>query len=194
MKMLSSPPDFCNQKKQILAKNKGKAGVYCWTNIQSEKSYIGSSVDLTRRFREYYNPYHLRTRSKSSVICGEAALLNKKHSAFKLEILEYCGVGLGAKQGFAPPHPTPSDVLKREQYFLDLLKPEYNVLITAGSPLGYKHTEENKGKMSAAALGHKCSESSRAKMSASALGRVHLEDAKLSMVAAWRGKDKETRE
>lgn len=30
----------------------------------------------------------------------------------------------------------------REQYYLNLLKPEYNVLKKAGSLLGYKHTEK----------------------------------------------------
>ena len=30
----------------------------------------------------------------------------------------------------------------REQYYLDQLKPEYNLLQTAGSSLGNKHTDE----------------------------------------------------
>lgn len=36
----------------------------------------------------------------------------------------------------------PKDCIKREQYYIDLYKPEYNIYQTAGSPLGYKHTEE----------------------------------------------------
>lgn len=39
------------------------------------------------------------------------------------------------------------DVIKREQYYLDLLKPKYNILSKAGSSLGYKHTELSKEKM-----------------------------------------------
>jgi hypothetical protein len=39
------------------------------------------------------------------------------------EILEYC---------------EPSKVLEREQYYIDLLKPEYNILKTAG--LGNTHS------------------------------------------------------
>lgn len=46
-----------------------------------------------------------------------------------MEILEYC---------------EPSDVISREQYYIDLLKPDYNILQVAGSSLGYKHTEESK--------------------------------------------------
>jgi len=49
-----------------------------------------------------------------------------------LEILEYCDS---------------VDTLKREQYYLDLLKPEYNIVKIAGSTLGYKHTSESLEKM-----------------------------------------------
>ena len=56
------------------------------------------------------------------------------------EILEYC---------------EPSETISREQYYLDLLKPEYNILLTAGSPLGYKHNDEAKARMSASKIGNK---------------------------------------
>lgn len=48
------------------------------------------------------------------------------YSNFILEILEYCDK---------------FDLLNREQYYMNLLKPEYNVLLTAGSNLGFKHSE-----------------------------------------------------
>jgi group I intron endonuclease len=60
------------------------------------------------------------------------ALLKYGYSGFKLEILEYCNK---------------ADLLNREQYYLDLLKPEYNIYKKAGSPLGYKHTEETMAKL-----------------------------------------------
>jgi group I intron endonuclease len=44
-------------------------------------------------------------------------LLKSGYSGFKLEILEYCDS---------------KDLLKREQYYLELLEPEYNILKTAG--------------------------------------------------------------
>lgn len=62
------------------------------------------------------------------------AILKYGLENFKLEILEYCN----------------SDILlKREQYYIDLLKPEYNLLTTAGSSLGFKHTEEALAKFKA---------------------------------------------
>jgi len=39
-----------HSKLDILKDNKGKSGIYMWTNLMNNKSYIGSSVDLNRRF------------------------------------------------------------------------------------------------------------------------------------------------
>jgi group I intron endonuclease len=51
------------------------------------------------------------------------SLVKHGYSNFTLEILEYC---------------EPENAIKREQYYLDLLKPEYNILKVAkrGSSLG----------------------------------------------------------
>jgi group I intron endonuclease len=62
-----------------------------------------------------------------------SSLLKHGLSNFKLEILEYC---------------EKEKVVSREQYYLDLLKPEKNILPTAGSSFGFKHTEESLTKMS----------------------------------------------
>nr|YP_009262027.1 hypothetical protein [Chrysoporthe austroafricana]AMX22102.1 hypothetical protein [Chrysoporthe austroafricana] len=40
-------------------------------------------------------------------------------------------------------------VIEREQYYIDTLKPEYNLLKIAGSSLGYSHTEETIAKFKA---------------------------------------------
>lgn len=47
------------QKVQILQENKGKSGIYRWTNLENGKSYIGSSINLYRRFLEYFNTKYL---------------------------------------------------------------------------------------------------------------------------------------
>jgi group I intron endonuclease len=54
------------------------------------------------------------------------ALLKYGYSKFRLEIIEYC---------------EPKDAIKREQYYIDFLEPEYNILKIAGSTLDYRHTE-----------------------------------------------------
>ena len=71
------------------------------------------------------------------------ALLKYGYSQFNLDILEYCEA---------------KDLIKKEQYYINNLKPEYNVLKTAYSSLGYKHTKESKLKISMANKGKKRSE------------------------------------
>jgi group I intron endonuclease len=40
------------------------------------------------------------------------------------------------------------ELLKREQYYLDFLNPEFNILKTADSLLGFRHSDETKQKIS----------------------------------------------
>jgi len=87
----------------------------------------------------YYNIYFLESGIKKRKSLIYSALLKYGYSNFTLEILEYCDS---------------SETIQRDQYYLDLLKPEYNILLTAGSRLGSKHSEEAKAKISAAAVGN----------------------------------------
>jgi group I intron endonuclease len=50
-----------------------------------------------------------------------------------LEILEYCDKEL---------------VVEREQYYINTLKPRYNILNIAGSSLGFRHSETTRANMS----------------------------------------------
>lgn len=117
-------------KLKILKEIKGKAGVYRWINNINGKCYVGSSVDLSKRLYRYYSLAHIIAQSEFSLICK--ALVKYGYSTFSFEILEFCDR---------------KDVLVREQYYIDLLEPEYNILKKAGSHLGYKHTDEAKAKM-----------------------------------------------
>lgn len=50
MKMLPLPLAAGQRDKDklnILANNRGKCGVYCWTNLTNGKTYIGSSINLS---------------------------------------------------------------------------------------------------------------------------------------------------
>jgi group I intron endonuclease len=68
------------------------------------------------------------------------ALLKDGYSNFSLEILIYC---------------SPEELLIKEDYFFKLLKPKYNILPTAGSPLGSKKSEEIKNKIRESIKGSK---------------------------------------
>jgi group I intron endonuclease len=78
-----------------------------------------------------------------------------------LEILEYC---------------EPSNVIAREQYYLDLLNPEYNISLTACAPMtGRNHSEETKQKMSEVKLGILRSEDTRRRISEAKKGMTKTE-------------------
>jgi excinuclease UvrABC nuclease subunit len=38
-----------------MAENKGKAGIYRWTNLINGKTYVGSAADLSKRLAHYYS-------------------------------------------------------------------------------------------------------------------------------------------
>jgi hypothetical protein len=55
-------------KHDVIKDNTNKSGVYRWVNLLTGQSYIGSSVNLTKRFYDYYNLRHLEACKKYSVI------------------------------------------------------------------------------------------------------------------------------
>lgn len=118
-------------KDLIIKENTGKSGVYRWRHLLTGKSYVGSSINLGRRFRDYYK-YSFLSHEKNRSMYIYRSLLKHGYSHFKLEILEYCAV---------------EDTRVREQYYIDLLNPEYNILQTAGSSLGFKHSPEGLAKL-----------------------------------------------
>jgi group I intron endonuclease len=108
---------------------------------------VGSSVNLGRRLREYFNINHLE-RNKSMPICS--ALLKYGYSNFSFSILEYC---------------VPSENIIRENHYIDSLNPEYNLCLAAGSCLGVKRSAETIVKLSVAHRGKTFSVATRTKMS-----------------------------
>lgn len=87
-------------------------------------------------------------------------------SEFRLEVLEYCNS---------------EDVLKREQFFLDYLNPEYNILKIAGSRKGFKVLDETKAKISKSLIGRVLSESVKIKIKQSRIGVQHSEVTKVKL-------------
>lgn len=91
------------ESKDLIYKE-NKSGIYVWLNTINEKYYVGSAVNLSRRFSQYYSEKYLK------VVKGiiHKALLKNKHEKFTLYILEYCEV---------------KDLILREQYYIDMLFP-----------------------------------------------------------------------
>lgn len=119
-------------KSIIYEDNKNKSGIYRWINIINNKSYIGSAKSLSNRLSIYYSSTTIKKRLERGSSAIHSALLKYSYNNFKLEILEYCEIDL---------------LIEREQYYIDLLTPEYNICKIAGSTLGKKHSESTKEKI-----------------------------------------------
>jgi len=124
-------------KLDILQDNKFKSGVYRWIHNDSGRSYVGSSVSLTNRFYWYYNLKVILKNSSVSIIAR--ALLKYGYSGFSLKILEYCD---------------PDKCTEREQYYLDQIQPEFNILKSANSRLGSNHTDSTIEKIRISLIGN----------------------------------------
>lgn len=94
------------QKLSILEQNKNKIGIYMWINKITSKSYIGSARNISNRLKNYYNISYLETEIKKNNSIIYRSLLKYGYSNFSLHILEYCDL---------------SDLIKREQHYIDLL-------------------------------------------------------------------------
>jgi group I intron endonuclease len=120
--------DIKESKSDILLNIKDKGGVYMFFNLINGNFYIGSSINLARRFRVHLN-------SVDSVKLPLPLAINKYGpNNFVFLILQYCD--------------RIEDVcLGLEQHYLDLYKPKYNILKIAGSSQGFKHSPETIAKL-----------------------------------------------
>ena len=116
-----------DDKQQLIKEQKNKAGVYCLVNLKNGNIYIGSSINISVRMRNYLNTTFLKHRKNKNMPITQA-LLKYGQESFAVLILEY----------------VPIDKLSiRETYYITQLLPYYNVLKQGYSSLGYKHTHSH---------------------------------------------------
>ncbi len=120
--------NFKEDKANILKEQKDKSGVYCLINKNNGHSYVGSSINLASRMKNYLNNTFLKSRQNINMPIVRA-LLKYNQSNFKLLILE---------------HVESQFLTTRETYFITYVLPHYNVLKQGYSSLGYLHTKETK--------------------------------------------------
>jgi group I intron endonuclease len=129
------------------------------TNKLTNDIYIGQSVNISKRFRNYFNLTYIK--SKSNFIISRA-LIKYGYSNFSVTILEYCY----------------KSVLNiREQYYFNILNPQYNILKIAGSSRGFKHSKETKTKISKSLKEFYKKEKSKSAL----FGRTHTEETRKLM-------------
>lgn len=106
-----------------------KCGIYAIINIITDKLYVGSSVYIRDRWNLHRNQLN---DNKHHCKYLQRAWNKYGQINFIFTVIEFC---------------VRENLIEKEQYWIDSLKPEYNSFLIAGSALGYKHTEETKAKM-----------------------------------------------
>lgn len=157
------------------------AGVYVIENKINGHQYVGSSVNIEKRWKDHIYLLDKKQHTSSHL---QYAWIKYGAEAFQFNILEVCD---GIKV----------TLLAREQYYIDTLKPAYNISPTAGSTLGIKFTSEVRAKMSAAKRGTKPSQQclanshnpeANAKRSEALKGVKRCAETRVKMSAAQKGR------
>lgn len=152
-----------------------QSGIYCITNTSNGKRYVGSAVKLQQRRREHWsrlgqgihrNP-HLQNAFNMYGI-----------SVFRFDVIEYC---------------EKMCLIEREQFFIDTLHPEYNIMAKAGSNIGHRWTDEQKARLKitrpvSGFKGKHLSEEAKAKISKANTGRVHTQEQKQKVSDKLKGR------
>lgn len=110
------------------------SSVYLILNIKNQKIYIGSAINLKRRFKQHKSELRLNKHDNKHLQRSYNKYGNESFIYLKLE------------------ETNPEDLINREQYWIDTLKPEYNIRKFAKSNLGcrWNLSEETKRKISLA--------------------------------------------
>ncbi len=133
-----------------------QAGVYTILNLVTGRRYIGSSIDIPKRWGGHLSALNKGTNANLAL---QADWVKYGATAFSWNITERCD--------------TRAEAIAAEQRHIDAHQDIYNAARRAGSgpPDGFKHTPETVARMSAALKGRKKSEAHKAALSAAKRGK-----------------------
>jgi len=159
----------------IIKEQRDKSGVYCLINKVNGHSYVGSSVNLASRMRNYLNKAFLKSKQNANMPITRS-LLKYDYSNFTLLILECV---------------KPVFLTSRETFYISHIIPYYNVLKQGYSSLGYIHTEETKRLLSELAKNRTHSEKTKGLIARAVTGennpfynKSHSIESKIRMIEA----------
>lgn len=146
------------------------AGIYAIVNTETCDMYVGSAVNVVRRWRR-----HKHDLRKSVHACRHLQNAYRKYGAdaFDWEIVE----AVGDKE----------DLISREQFWMDFFRPAYNKRSIANSCLGLKRSPEAREKMRQAHLGRKQSPETIAKRAAALRGKPRPPEVRAKISASHMG-------
>lgn len=137
--LLSSLPfhDRVRRKTEDNMKQEKQAGIYAIV-AEGGRQYIGSSADIAARFRRHKTLLNTGVHFNSKL---QRHVNKYGFHSISFKVLECCDV---------------SELLKREQHYMDCLSPYFNLSPTAGSITGLKRqpfSEEHRRKLSLRKIG-----------------------------------------
>jgi len=102
------------------------SGIYQIQSISKKKRYIGSACHL--KYRKQGHLYDLRKQEHDNMY------LQKHYNKYGVNDLMFSIIEFCSKE----------NLIKREQYWINKLNPEFNLSKTAGSNLGTRHSKKSK--------------------------------------------------
>jgi group I intron endonuclease len=137
-----------------------EAGIYSITNTTNGYRYVGSAVNLNKRWNLHRHDLRHGVHGNGHL---QHAFDKYGEDAFTFDVLEVCEIPA---------------LIPREQWWLDTAQPEYNICRIAGSPLGRACAEATHRKLSKAHKGIRHSPEACRHMSEAHKGRPN----------GWKGK------
>jgi len=152
--------------------NKNESGIYQIVNKINGKQYIGSAINIKLRWVD-----HKKRLRRGTHHCKHLQNAWKKYGegCFEFSILECCEQSL---------------LIPREQFFIDVLHPEYNTARIAGSTLGVACLEKTKKAVGKANKNRIITKEYRQKMSQALKGRIISDEHKNKISRSQTGKTK----
>ena len=148
-----------------------KSGIYQIENQMNRKKYIGSAINIGRRWQNHLAALRHGRHDNEHL---QRAFIKYGEVAFVFSVLEYVQ--------------EISSLIEREQHFLDTLKPEYNMCRVAGSTLGRRLSIEARRKLSKIRMGMGHTREARKKIGDANKGRHHNEETRKKMSESHKGK------
>lgn len=111
------------------------SGIYAIVNLENGKRYVGSAVNLARRWREHTRQLQRGVHPNRYL---QSAWLKYGECSFEFSVVMEC---------------SPERLIEEEQGAMDRMAPEYNLSPTAGSTLGFRFSEESRAKLSRSMMG-----------------------------------------
>lgn len=148
------------------------SGIYAIVNLYNGKRYVGSSLSIAKR--KHLHIWYLNKRNHQNKHLQRA--WNKYGiDGFEFIVLEECDK---------------DDLIGREQYYIDILKPEYNICLIAGNTQGRKFSDEAIEKNRLAHLGKITSPETKIKLSIAGKGKKRSTETRAKMSIAQMGNKK----